>query len=95
MITKEYSYIQEMTKLMFEITNDSDLFITLKVKELIWGYTDPMLAAVKKIFNKFDLPYDDHFGFFYKVSIGWPMFGVVFIQSPVITVPGMAVFSKL
>jgi len=56
-----------MTKLFFEITKDADLFLTLSVKDLIWGYTDSMMAAAKQIFDLFDLPFNDHFGFFYQV----------------------------
>lgn len=68
LISNEYAFIKEMTKLFFEITQDANLFLPLSVKDLIWGYTDPMMAAVKRIFDIFDLPFEDRFGFFYNLN---------------------------
>ncbi|KAL0163469.1 hypothetical protein M9458_042865, partial [Cirrhinus mrigala] len=41
--------------------NDVGIFGTFRVGDLLWGYEDPLLKLIKRVY-----PIDDHFGLFYK-----------------------------
>ncbi|XP_071166283.1 lysosome membrane protein 2-like isoform X1 [Mytilus edulis] len=68
LVTYEYAFIREMAKLFFDISQDADLFVKHSVKDLLWGYTDPLLATVKQLLHVFDIPFNDRFGFFYQLN---------------------------
>ncbi|KAK3087571.1 hypothetical protein FSP39_007666 [Pinctada imbricata] len=67
LIRKEYPFIKDMVKLMLSIEKSYSLFVNVSVDEFVWGYQDPVLKQVKALLSYFDIPFDDHFGFFYKV----------------------------
>ena len=67
---REYAFIQEAAELILDYGDDSNLFRTLTVRELMWGYQDPLLKKVNELLKKFHLStIDDHFGLFYGVWI--------------------------
>ncbi|XP_063431103.1 lysosome membrane protein 2-like isoform X2 [Mytilus trossulus] len=68
LVTYEYAFIREMAKLFFDISQDADLFVKHSVKDLLWGYTDPLLATVKQLLQVFNIPFNDRFGFFYQLN---------------------------
>lgn len=54
---------------------DDSLFKTLTVKQLLWGYEDPLLRAIKEAVDRANVTFqnktfsfDDRFGLFYGVS---------------------------
>lgn len=67
-IRREYSWIQELVELVLDWGGDSNLFTTLSVKDIMWGYEDPLLKKVKSILKKYvnSTTFDDKFGLFYK-----------------------------
>ena len=69
-IRREYSWIQELVELVLDWGGDSNLFTTLSVKDIMWGYEDPLLKKVKSILKKYvnSTTFDDKFGLFYKVG---------------------------
>lgn len=55
---------------MLDWGDDSNLFMELSVKEIMWGYEDPLLKKVKAILQKYvNTTIDDKFGLFYNVRI--------------------------
>lgn len=70
-IRREYSWIQELVELVLDWGDDSNLFMKLSVKEIMWGYEDPLLKKVKAILQKYvnTTTFDDKFGLFYNVRI--------------------------
>lgn len=56
---------------MLDWGDDSNLFMKLSVKEIMWGYEDPLLKKVKAILQKYvnTTTFDDKFGLFYNVRI--------------------------
>lgn len=67
-IRREYSWIQELVELVLDWGDDSNLFMKLSVKEIMWGYEDPLLKKVKAILQKYvnTTTFDDKFGLFYN-----------------------------
>lgn len=70
-IRREYSWIQELAELVLDWGDDSNLFMKLSVKEIMWGYEDSLLKKVKAILQKYvnTTTFDDKFGLFYNVRI--------------------------
>ncbi|XP_060084444.1 lysosome membrane protein 2-like [Ylistrum balloti] len=67
-IRYEYEFIKVMTELLADSVNDNKLFIRLSVHDIIWGYEDTILLKVKEELKELGIPFDDHFGFFYKLN---------------------------
>ncbi|XP_061164515.1 cytoplasmic FMR1-interacting protein 2-like [Saccostrea echinata] len=67
-IRREYSWIQELVEIVLDWGDDSNLFTTLSVKDIMWGYEDPLLKKIKAIVQKYinTTEFDDKFGLFYK-----------------------------
>ena len=53
--------------------HDQEAFKTVSVRELLWGYRDPILGQLQRLVGK-DLIKTDMFGIMYGVSIGKMMF---------------------
>ena len=53
------------------LCQDQELFLTLSIHDILWGYEDNLLKKVKEEAAKFGihLDLDDHFGLFYNVSL--------------------------
>lgn len=68
MLRFEYGWIKELEDLVLDTTGEH-LFLTLSVKELLWGYEDSLLKDVKKMLSKFGInsTLDDRFGLFRTV----------------------------
>nr|AJM13626.1 scavenger receptor class B-like protein [Mimachlamys nobilis] len=64
----EYEFIKVMTELLADSVDDNKLFIRLSVHDIIWGYRDTILHKVKEELQELDIPFDDQFGFFYKLN---------------------------
>lgn len=79
-IRREYSWIQELVELVLDWGDDSNLFMKLSVKEIMWGYEDPLLKKVKAILQKYvnTTTFDDKFGLFYNVRIFYILYVVNF-----------------
>ncbi|KAK3099881.1 hypothetical protein FSP39_011128 [Pinctada imbricata] len=67
LLEREYSFIQELAEIILDIGGDSNLFTTLSVRGIMWGYEDPLLKTVNDILKRYNQStIDDHFGLFYK-----------------------------
>ncbi|XP_076070185.1 lysosome membrane protein 2-like [Mytilus galloprovincialis] len=68
LIRREFGFIQELVEFVLTLAKDDELFLTLSIKDILWGYEDNLLKKVldfaKKIGHPLDL--DDHFGLFYN-----------------------------
>ncbi|XP_021340282.1 lysosome membrane protein 2-like isoform X2 [Mizuhopecten yessoensis] len=64
----EYEFIKVMTELLADSVDDNKLFIRLSVHDLLWGYNDTILHKVNEVLHELDIPFDDQFGFFYKLN---------------------------
>ncbi|XP_033757218.1 lysosome membrane protein 2-like [Pecten maximus] len=67
-IRYEYEFVKLMTELLADSVDDNQLFIRLSVHDILWGYEDTILRKVKEELQVLDIPFDDHFGFFYKLN---------------------------
>ncbi|XP_050417376.1 platelet glycoprotein 4 [Patella vulgata] len=63
LIKNEYGWIQDLVELLFQVTAE-DVFITLSVEDLMWGYEDHLLRRAAEILANFNITFDDHFGLF-------------------------------
>ena len=66
---KEFSLIQEFVEALLEWAKE-ELFINLSVKDLIWGYKEPLFAKFIDLLKKFhvNVSISEDFGIFSSVS---------------------------
>ena len=72
MIRFEYDSVKELFQFLLDFVPDVHLFLSLSVHDVLWGYEDPILKKVQQFLLKYvhkKLPFDDHVGLFYKVSV--------------------------
>lgn len=64
-VSKEFSFIQEMAEALLEWAHE-DLFITLSVKDIIWGYKEPLISKFVDLAHKFgyNISLNENFGLF-------------------------------
>ena len=60
-----------MVEKILSVVQDQELFLTLSIHDILWGYEDNLLKKVKEVAATFHvhLDLDDHFGLFYNVSL--------------------------
>lgn len=63
LIRREYDWIKEAIETILTLVGDSELFLKLSIKDILWGYEDKLLKEIKKLAGK---NIDDHFGLFYN-----------------------------
>nr|KAG5697774.1 hypothetical protein BaRGS_026731 [Batillaria attramentaria] len=66
----QYGFIEELADLVLDVAGEH-LFVTLSVRQLLWGYEDPLLKDVRDLLLKHHvhLPFNDTFGLFSKVVL--------------------------
>ncbi|XP_060064409.1 lysosome membrane protein 2-like [Ylistrum balloti] len=68
MVRFEYPWVQELVDLVLKATKDSDLFQQYSVRDIAWGYEDPLLKAAKDIVGRYNISIDDKIGLFYGTN---------------------------
>ena len=68
-VKREFSFIQEFVEALLEWAKE-DLFVNLSVKDLIWGYKEPLIAKFIDLLHKFhfNVSLSEDFGIFSTVS---------------------------
>lgn len=76
LIANEYSFIKTIVEGVLIWFRDDSLFKTLTVKQLLWGYEDPLLRAIKEAVDRANVTFqnktfsfDDRFGLFYGKNL--------------------------
>lgn len=69
LIRREFNWLKEAIDIVLKLVNDSELFLKLTIKDILWGYEDNLLKEIRKIAKAAGKDIDDHFGLFYNVSI--------------------------
>jgi len=71
LIRQEFSWIKELVEIILLLVQDQELFLTLSIHDILWGYEDNLLKKVKEVAADLSihLDLDDHFGLFYNVSL--------------------------
>ncbi|KAK3099625.1 hypothetical protein FSP39_007180 [Pinctada imbricata] len=65
LIRSEYKLIRELTEIILDAGGDSRLFQKRTVKDILWGYEDPLLKKVNKFLKKYNKSIDEKIGIFY------------------------------
>ena len=68
LLRQEFNWIKELVEIILMLCQDQELFLTLSIHDILWGYEDNLLKKVKEEAAKFGihLDLDDHFGLFYN-----------------------------
>ncbi|XP_021369072.1 platelet glycoprotein 4-like, partial [Mizuhopecten yessoensis] len=68
LIRFEYPWVQELVDLVLEAEKDSTLFGRYSVRDIAWGYEDPLLKAAKDILKRYNQTIVDTIGLFYGTN---------------------------
>ncbi|KAH3692244.1 lysosome membrane protein 2-like isoform X2 [Dreissena polymorpha] len=64
-VKREFSWLQKLVDSLLD-WGETDVFMTLSVKDLVWGYDEPLINKTIGVLKElgFPLKIDDHFGIF-------------------------------
>jgi len=67
-VKKEFSWLQKFADALIE-WGEKDIFLSLSVKDLVWGYDEPLINKTVTLLNSFGvhLNISDKFGLFVGV----------------------------